>query len=185
MSTFSSDTSFKLKALGIYQLVFAMPGLGLTLWLLLKEGIQFRAITFVYVAVALLYVFGVYCGIMCFQTSRRCLQYSSINQYLQLFSFSIGGYGFMYCAGFLLNLGFDLTGDFLVSFKVELFSMWHIEFDSHSNVILVNLNIAALLVIFIIDRLKKEMKQEIEAELLAIDGEVKPGSHQSNNSNLL
>jgi hypothetical protein len=87
MTTFSSDMVFKLKALGIYQLIFALVSLGVTLPLFLKEGFQFLQITIVFIVVIVMLLFAVYCGISCFQAKDKCLWYSSINQYLQLISF--------------------------------------------------------------------------------------------------
>ena len=172
MTTLTSDTVFKLKALGIYQIIFAIIGLGVTLYFMLKEGFQFPQITIVFIVVILMYLFGIYSGISCFQTKEKCLWYSSINQYLQLVSFSIAGYGFKYVAGLSLNLGFDLTTDFAISLKMEIFSLWHIDLNSHSDVILVNLNIVALVLILLIDKMKKQMKQEMEEELLTIGQEM-------------
>jgi hypothetical protein len=173
MTTFTPDTVFKLKALGIYQLIFAITGLGVTLWLLLQQGFQFPQITVVFIVVTIMYLFGIYSGISCYQTKEKSLWYSSINQYLQLVSFSIVGYGFRYIAGLSLNLGFDLTTGFTIRLKMEILSFWHIDFNSHSDVILINLNIVALVLILLIDKLKKQMKQEIEEELLTIGQEIK------------
>lgn len=174
MTTFSSNLVFKLKALGIYQLISAIAGVGVTFSLFLQERFQFPQITIVIIAIILmLYLFAIYCGISCFQMKEKCLWYSSINLYLQLISFSIVGYGFQYLSGLAINLGFDLTTDFALSLKMEVFSFWHIDYNSDSHVILVNLNLVALAVILIIDRMKQQMKHEIEEELLTIGQEMK------------
>jgi hypothetical protein len=55
---------------------------------------------------------------------------------------------------------------------MEIFSFWHIDFNSHSDLILVNLNLIALAVILIIDQLRKQMKHEREEELLTIGQEM-------------
>jgi hypothetical protein len=55
---------------------------------------------------------------------------------------------------------------------MEIFSFWHIDFNSHSDLILVNLNLVALAVILIIDQLRKQMKHEREEELLTIGQEM-------------
>lgn len=174
MSTFSPDTTFKLKALGIYQLVFAVITLGVTLWILLQTGFQFMQITGALVAVVLICLLGIYSGISCLKVNPRCLFFSSIYQCFQLVSFSIAGYGFRYDAGLSLNLMIDLTTNFTFGLKLELFSFWHFNFDMDADVILVNLNLVAVAVIVIIDNLKKLMKQEAEEELLSIGEEVQP-----------
>jgi len=51
---------------------------------------------------------------------------------------------------------------------MEILSFWHVDFNSHSNVILVNLNLLALALILVIDQLKKQKKNEMEEELLTI-----------------
>ncbi|MGN6196916.1 MAG: hypothetical protein ACTHOB_18390 [Ginsengibacter sp.] len=172
MTTLSSNLAFKLKALGIYQLIFAVAGLGGTLWLFLQEGFQSLQLTIIFLVVILVFLFAIYCGISCFQMKEKCLWYSSINQYLQLISFSITGYGFMYDSGLSVNLGIDLTTNFAIGLKMLIFSFWHIDYNSGSDVILVNLNLVALAVILIIDRMKKQMKHEIEEELLTIGQEM-------------
>ncbi len=154
MATFSRDTIFKLKALGLYQLIFAVAGLGVSLWFIIKFGFQDPRMSIVIFAVTVLYLFGIYSGILCFQKNPKCLLYSSINQYFQLAGFSITGYGFSYVAGLALNLGFDLTSDFTISLKLDLLSFWHVDVDSNSNLILIKLNLAALAVILIIDQVK-------------------------------
>ena len=172
MTTLTSDTVFKLKALGIYQLFFATLGLALTFWLMLQQGFQFTQATIAFFVVILIFLLGIYSGIACIQKRQGCLLYSSIYQYLQLLSFLIAGYGFRYDGGLSLNLGFDLTTGFMIRLKMEIFSFWNIDFNNNSNVIQVNLNILALVVILFIDKLKKHMKQETEEEFLMIGQEM-------------
>lgn len=78
----------------------------------------------------------------------------------------------MYDSGLSVNLGIDLTTNFAIGLKMLIFSFWHIDYNSGSDVILVNLNLVALAVILIIDRMKKQMKHEIEEELLTIGQEM-------------
>ena len=168
MSGFSSDTTFKLKALGIYQLSFAIIGVGITFRVILQVGFQFTQITIVFFVVMLIFLPGIYSGIACIQKKQDCLLYSSIYQYLQLLNFEIAGYGFRYDAGLSVDLGFDLTTGFMIRLKMEILSFWHVDFNNHSNVILVNLNLLALALILVIDQLKKQKKNEMEEELLTI-----------------
>jgi hypothetical protein len=172
MATLSADTNFKLKALGIYQLIYAVVGLGVTLWLMIRQGFQFPLVIAIFIVVIALYLFSLYCGILCFQTSRRCLSYSAINQYLQLISLSIVGYGFKYTAGLSLNLGLDLTHNFTLHLNMDLLSTWHIDFDNPAHMIWVNLNIVALVLILAIDRIKKKISEEEERELLEIGVDI-------------
>jgi len=168
MSGFSSDTTFKLKALGIYQLSFAIIGVGITFRVISQVGFQFTQITIVFFVVMLIFLPGIYSGIACIQKKQDCLLYSSIYQYLQLLNVEIAGYGFRYDAGLSVDLGFDLTTDFMIRLKMEILSFWHVDFNNHSNVILVNLNLLALALILVIDQLKKQQKKEMEEELLTI-----------------
>lgn len=171
MITFSSNLVFKLKALCIYQLISAIAGLLVTFSLFLQDGFQDPEITIIIIAIILtLYLFAIYCGISCFQMKNKCLWYSSINLYLQLISVSIVGYGFQYISGLAVNLGIDLTTNFAIGLKMEILSFWHIDYNSGSDAIFVNLNLVALAVILFIDRMKRQMKHEIEEELLTIGG---------------
>jgi hypothetical protein len=74
MATFSSNLVFKLKALGIYQLISAIAGLLVTFSLFLQDGFQDPEITIIIIAIILtLYLFAIYCGISCFQMKNKCL----------------------------------------------------------------------------------------------------------------
>ena len=51
---------------------------------------------------------------------------------------------------------------------MKILSLSHIDFNSHSDVIWFNMNIVALVLILLSDKMKKQMNQEIEEELLTI-----------------
>ncbi len=173
MTTYSKDTFFKLKALGIYQLLFAATGFALTVAILVRTGFQHMQITAVFALVLVLYFYGILCGILCWQKRKQALPYSLVNQYLQLIGFSIVGYGFRYIAGLALYLGIDMTNDFFVSLKLEVLSTWKIQLEDDSDVILINFNIIAMLAIIIINRLRKVIaEEEEEMELLEIGNKV-------------
>jgi hypothetical protein len=169
MSPFSKDTVFKLKALGVYQLLFAVAGCILTAVILVQTGFQYWQITVVFAVVFVLYFYAILCGIFCLQQKKQALPFSLVNQYLQLVSFSILGYGFKYVAAFGLYVGVDLTHDFLLNFKADALSFWTIQLGNGADEIVVNFNLVAMVVIIIINRLSSKMiAKEEEMDILEI-----------------
>jgi len=106
---FSNDVAFKLKAPGVYQIVFGLPGLALTLWLMMSTGFNSIMLVLMFIIPIALYAYSIYCGMLLFQKHDAALKHTVINQYLQLINFSIAGYAFKYVAGPLVTLGIDLT----------------------------------------------------------------------------
>jgi len=160
MTTNSKDTVFKLKALGVYQLLFAVAGCILTAVLMVRTGFQYWQVTLLFAVAFALYSYAIICGIFCWQLKKEALPYSLVNQYLQLVSFSIVGYGFKYLAGSALYVGVDLTNNFVVNINLEVVSTWTIRFASNSDAIVINFNLAAMAVIIIINKLSKIIAEE-------------------------
>ena len=160
MTTYSKDTVFKLKALGVYQLLFAVAGCILTIVLMVRTGLQYWQVTVLFAVAFALYFYALLCGIFCWQQKKEALPYSLVNQYLQLVSFSIVGYGFKYFAVLALYVGVDLTNNFFVNFNLEVVSSWTILFASSSDAIVINFNLVAMAVIIIINKLSKIIAAE-------------------------
>ena len=168
MTTYSKDTVFKLKALGIYQLMFGIIAFAITVAFLIRDGLHYMPVIALNAVIITLNLFGVFCGILCYQQRNHALQYSTVNQYIQLVSFSIVGYGLKYVAGPELYLGIDLADGFMIRLNAQLLPIWNVQVGINSNVILVNCNMVAMGVIIIIDKLKKRIAAEEEMELLKI-----------------
>src|SRR4051794_7907039 len=99
----------KLKVLGYYQIVGGIAGLAITIYLIAQTATITGLILLLYLIALGLYSFSIYCGTQVLKSKKHSLNISLINQYLQLISFAILGYGFKYISGLLLSVGVDLT----------------------------------------------------------------------------
>ena len=85
------------------------------------------------------------------QKSLTGLKYSLINQYIQILSFSIVGYGYKYLSGLYISVELDLGN--LPSFQLQGgISTWNINFKNALEIKTVGINFIAILLILFIDR---------------------------------
>ena len=154
----SSEISIQLKALGIYQIAGGIMGFGLIIWLITLQSYWSGFLLFLYLIASALYAFSIFCGVLLLKNKETGLNYSLINQYVQLISFSMAGFAFQYVSGFFVSAGIDLTHSLLFKFHLGV-SSWRININSDNEVILVNFNFIALLVIIYIDKLKKKIEE--------------------------
>lgn len=101
--------------------------------------------------------FSVLCGIKVIRGSNNAYNFSYINQCLQILKFSLSGFGFHYVSGISLFAGVRLTNsDYIFELGT---SSWLIEWDSGSSVKEIHFNLIAILLLVVIDSLKKENKK--------------------------
>gem|GEM_PF-496731 len=171
------DAKFKLKLLGYYQIVGGVAGWALTICLIAQTITITGLILLLFLVALSLYSFSIYCGIQILKNNKYALNLSLTNQYIQLISFSILGYGFKYVSGLLLSIGFDFTNSVVMKFNMGIMSSWELSFKDDTNQIQLNLNLIALFFIIFIDNLKKSIKEcENEPNPSALNSESLPSS---------
>jgi hypothetical protein len=158
----------KLKVLGYYQLIGGIAGLVTTFYLIAQTATITGLILILYLIALGLYSFSIYCGIQILKNRKHSLDVSLINQYLQLISFAILGYGFKYVSGLLLSVGVDLTNSFDMKFNVGIMSTWEMNWNTDADKIEFNLNLVALFFIIFIDKLKNS-KSSDKVELVNVN----------------
>ena len=154
----------KLKVLGYYQLIGGIAGLAITFYLIAQTATITGLILILYLIALGLYSFSIYCGTQVLKNKKYSLDISLINQYLQLISFAILGYGFKYVSGLLLSVGVDLTNSFDMKFNMGIMSTLDMNWNTDANKIELNLNLVALFFIIFIDKLKSSPSMD-NAEL--------------------
>jgi len=161
-SYYNGKEATKIRILGIYQLAGGVIGLGLIAYLLSgMDTINVWVALLLVVSVAL-YAFSVYCGILILKKRPEALVRSRIMQILQVFSFTIFGYTFLFCSGVYLQVGIDLTNSFDVALNAG-FSSWQININSGGDRIFVAFNaVPIFLILFINDMLKKENREKMK-----------------------
>jgi hypothetical protein len=149
-----------MRILGIYQIAGGVMGLTLTGILLGNQtSLQGLVLLIIFFAIAL-YIYSAFCGIQLIRKRQNGLLHSSINQYLQLISFSFLGYTYQYFSGCYFTIGIDLTNSFLISFGVGV-SSWQLNINMGTQDFVLKLNLVALASILIIQKLKRYLKDQV------------------------
>jgi hypothetical protein len=111
---------------------------------------------------ALLFLFSVYCGLQLIQRNfYNGLILSVYNNALQVLSIGIIGFHFNYVSGVFAGLILDLTDDFIFGLGFE-FSSIMIGFEDVGELILININIFAIIVLGFIFRMKDKIEKKIK-----------------------
>lgn len=139
------------RFLGIYQIAGGLFGY----YLVFQEEIIYVLSKFVYFILILIgFSFSIICGIVLLgRNIKKGLKFSLINQFFQLFQFELLGYGIYYVAGSYISVGFSDSPTFHILYDSSLFrSAFYISLFLNKNEITISLNIVALFIIIIINR---------------------------------
>jgi hypothetical protein len=91
-----------------------------------------------------------------------------MNQILQAISFSMFGYAYQYISGVYFSVGLDLTESFIFKFNFGI-SSWQLNINSDNPAQTLSLNLFAIFLIIVIDKLSNTVtKLEAEEQLSAI-----------------
>lgn len=140
--------------LGVYQVLAGIFGF----YLVFQQPFMHILRNFLIFAVIMgLFLFSIISGLYLFgKRQNKGVKLSFINQVLQLFQFSILGFGFYYVAGCYLGIGFTDTPEMQFLFRDSLFrSSCFINFKTGNYEISIVLNLVALLLVVYLSRLKK------------------------------
>ena len=170
MQNVKKNIKIKIYALAVYQILGGISGV-ISIIPLITESKFGNVIILLYLIPFILYSFSIYSGILLFNNRKLKISYSFINQYLQLINFSILGYGFTYITGFYLSTGFDFTNSILLKFNFGL-ATWQINIGTDAEIIYLNLNLVALILIVFINNLKKRIKENKIQSQISMIGEV-------------
>lgn len=149
--------------LAVYQILGGSLGIILTAYYFSSLAVSNNLIILIGLAIVI-YVYSILCGVLIFLKEDNNLIYSTINQYLQLINFSLMGYSFKYISGFFLNVGIDFTDAINFKFGAGL-STWDLGFNTHSNMLEININLVAIFIITFIDRIKKRINYQIDLDI--------------------
>jgi hypothetical protein len=151
-------TESRIKIIGIYQIIGGLIGLIATILLLVKFGFINGSSFKMFLLFILLYSFSVFCGYLLIKKQfEKGLNYSIINQLIQVLSFSILGFSFKFYSGLFLSLGINLTTDTILTYNFGL-TTWNFKLNSESGIIEISINLVALILINIIFNLKEKLK---------------------------
>ena len=167
------STTLTLQIIGWLQIVGGVTGLGLVAYLMLQTGTINGAILLIFLIGLGLFSYSIYSGkrLLTDEEKGTGIILSIINQVMQLFQWSMFGYGLSYSAGAEITLGVQgLTFKFNFSAIVSTFKM-AINTDDE---FFIKINLIAILIIFVLVDIWKELKdesgeQEIEGREIRTD----------------
>ncbi|OOV25769.1 hypothetical protein BXU11_13935 [Flavobacterium sp. LM5] len=153
-------TESRIKIIGIYQIIGGLIGLIATIPLLVKFGFTNGTTFKMFLLFLSLYSFSVFCGYLLLKKQfEKGLNYSIINQLIQVLSFSILGFTFKFYSGLFLSLGLNLTTDAILTYNFGL-TTWNFKLISENGIIEISINLVALILINIVFNLKEKLKAQ-------------------------
>lgn len=149
------QTQYKITFLAFYQIIGGIIGLFYCVYSLFGLPLNLGSLLVIAI-ISIFYSFSIFCGYLVYnKKDNRSLRLSSINQLLQIISFSIAGFGFKYVSGVVLSIGVNYTEDFLFVSNFSI-SNFLLNFNNDKQVIELQINLVAVLVVVLIDKLKTE-----------------------------
>ena len=139
--------------LGIYQLLGGLLGIGLIIHYHYSAGGSSLLFLFLPVLAGLFFLYSTLCGVLCLRNHELALSLSSVNQLLQLISFSVSRFLFDYTAGIFFSINIGLGNG--SSFDWESgFSRMHFRYDVPEGVTAIGINLVAVILLIMIDAIK-------------------------------
>lgn len=105
----------------------------------------------------LLYIYSILCGFVLFTNHRRGLSLSLVNQLLQVVNFSIGSFAYNYVAGFKIGIGIHFVPVWQLKLNLSL-SSFQFVINEETGQVLLGINLLALILVYIIERLKENVR---------------------------
>ena len=87
---------------------------------------------------------------------KRGLMLSTVTQLLQLVSFAVSGYSFLFVSGLMLSVGIELTNSFEITSSFSL-SELDINYNHQHDLIFFKINIVAVFLLVGIEKIKSEL----------------------------
>jgi hypothetical protein len=107
----------------------------------------------------LLYVYSILCGVVLFKDFQRGLQLSLVNQLLQVLTFGIGSFAYNFVAGFKVGFGIYFVPAWQLKLNLSL-SSFQFTLNEQTGQVLLGINLLALILVYIIERLKENLPAE-------------------------
>lgn len=158
---------FKLKLIGIYQIIGGVIGLGIMIWLFtMVLPVSFMVATILIISL-LSFLFSIACGLGLVFKKSWAKDLSLVLQLVQIINFSLFGYSFKFISGLGILLNFDFTHSTQV--KLEASEPWFSFTNlSDPNEMIISVNLAAILMAFFILDLKRKIVRLLENSDLTI-----------------
>ena len=155
------NSTLTLKVIGWLQVIGGITGLGLMAYLMLQTGAINGALLLIFLIGISLFCFSIYSGkrLVWDAQKKSGIILSIINQVIQIFQWSLSGYGFTYSSGAELAIGVQ---GFELKFNISaIISSFKMSINS-SEVFFLKINIIAIIIIFVLADILKKNQEEKE-----------------------
>jgi hypothetical protein len=157
----SAESKSALLKLGLYQIAGGCLGLIIFIWIIFTTPFTVDTALIILFTAILFFGYSIFTGWQCVKITEKALTYSYINQAIQILGIEIFGYGFQYICGISLGITLNITNSFKFNFAVG-FSAITMNLSGQSNGIIIDINVIALIVFVLVDRLNNKIKTEKE-----------------------
>lgn len=157
----SKGSKIRLKVFAWYQIIGGIAGLVVTIWLLARTAQISGLILIILLFACSLYGFSIFCGrLLLGDKYLYGLKLSIINQALQIFSFTMLGYGFRYVSGSMILASLKFSNGLDIGLNFSLTSTWAINIDANEKPFELAINFVAIYLVYFADKLRTTIKQE-------------------------
>ncbi|MGZ9675991.1 hypothetical protein [Flavobacterium sp. GNP001] len=150
----------KIKIIGLYQAIGGLIGLIGSLFLIVKFSSSNESTTKILLLFFALYSFSMYCGYLLLKNQiKKGLNYSILNQSIQVLSFQILGFTYKFYSGVFLCFGLNVTNDTILTFNFGITSS-DFKLNSDSEVAELSINLIAIILISVLFSLKENVSRD-------------------------
>lgn len=164
----NKDQKTILNSIGYYQIIGGVTGIGFAIYQLSQSSVINQTIAILYLFCLAVSALSVYSGQLLVKGKHnKGLPFALLSQVLQVFNFTLSGITLKFVAGIMLSLGISYTETFKI---ISGFSLAEnkLNFDASDNSIIISINIVALFLVYLIDKIQND----IEDKEIALENEA-------------
>ena len=152
---------YKLKLIGIYQIIGGSIGLGITIWIITMVLPGQLIVAFILIVSISSFLFSITCGLGLFFKKSWAIDLSLALQLLQIINFTLFGYSFKFISGLGILLNVDFTDKIQMHLTASepLFKFTYLIDPTET---MIGINLAAILMAFFIIDLKRKMDRLLD-----------------------
>ena len=144
----------KLEIIGIYQAIGGLIGFYPIVVNFFSHGLS-KYLNIIFLPFTLLYAFSLLCGYLLISGNyKKGINLSIYNQALQILSFSVFGFGYMYVSGIFAAIKLDVTQDIFLGMDFDV-SHFILKLNSEFDITYVSINLVPIIILNALFRTKE------------------------------
>jgi len=144
----------KLEIIGIYQAIGGLIGFYPIVVNFFSQGLS-KYFNIIFLPFTLLYAFSLFCGFLLISGNyKKGINLSIYNQALQILSFSVLGFGYMYASGIFAAIKLDVTQDIFLGMEFDV-SHFILKLNSDFDITYISINVVPIIILSVLFRTKE------------------------------